>query len=326
VVRVSGAGVCSSDVARAFERGAYHYPLVMGHEFAGRVVETSQDARRFKIEDRVAVFPLIPCQTCESCRNKDYVCCSRYDYFGSRRDGGFAEYVGVPEWNLIKLPAFVDDVTAAVMEPLAVAARALSRAGFLRTTAIPYKKAAILGAGFLGQAAARMLALFHPRLDLTIVDRHAWKLNLIRSKSIRTARIATPAEWDRFLSRNASAFDFVLEAVGAPRTYRASLALAKPKSTVVWMGNISGDLTLPKKDVSSILRKEIKILGTWNSGFHPTLANDWTRVLALLKRGLDVSALISVKTPLAQLPAVMQQLYRHKKGVEPRRWLKVVVA
>lgn len=70
---VSAAGICGSDIPRIYETGAHKHPL-------------------------------IPCRECAQCRKQKYEMCSHYDYLGSRRDGGFAEYASVPEWNLIELP------------------------------------------------------------------------------------------------------------------------------------------------------------------------------------------------------------------------------
>ena len=86
-VAISRAGVCSSDIERGFNHGAYHYPLVMGHELAGVVSATPHDASSFKEGDRVAIFPLLPCFDCVSCRRKTTL---RAIHIMARRDGGFA--------------------------------------------------------------------------------------------------------------------------------------------------------------------------------------------------------------------------------------------
>lgn len=77
---------------------------------------------------RVGVFPLIPCGACMFCKKKQYEMCRNYSYLGSRQDGGFAEYVAVPEWNLIELPESVLFEEAVMMEPMSVAVHAIRRA------------------------------------------------------------------------------------------------------------------------------------------------------------------------------------------------------
>ena len=68
LVAVKNAGICRSDIYRAYNNGAYFYPLIMGHEFAGIIKEVGNDVHNYKLGDRVAVFPLIPCKNCEFCK------------------------------------------------------------------------------------------------------------------------------------------------------------------------------------------------------------------------------------------------------------------
>ena len=103
LIKVKAAGICSSDIPRIYERGTYHFPTIPGHEFAGDVVKVNGEKYTDIVGKRVSVFPLIPCGKCSQCKKKMYEMCENYDYIGSRRNGGFAEYVEVPVWNLIEL-------------------------------------------------------------------------------------------------------------------------------------------------------------------------------------------------------------------------------
>ena len=100
LVKVLAAGICSSDIPRIFEKGTYHFPTIPGHEFSGQVEKAANESDGKWVGKRVGVFPLIPCKKCPSCQKGQYETCTNYDYIGSRRDGGFAEYVAVPVWNL----------------------------------------------------------------------------------------------------------------------------------------------------------------------------------------------------------------------------------
>lgn len=144
LVKVCATGICGSDVPRVYKTGAHNMPLVIGHEFAGIVEKVGAEQAEAgesgtlvrdgetglssaDADMRVGVFPLIPCRQCGSCREGRYEMCRHYDYLGSRRDGGFAEYVAVPEANLIRLPDEVTYEEAAMMEPMAVAVHAIRR-------------------------------------------------------------------------------------------------------------------------------------------------------------------------------------------------------
>lgn len=127
LVAVRVAGICGSDIPRIYRTGAHRHPLIPGHEFSGEVVELGGNVDRGWLGQRVGVFPLIPCRSCEPCRKRQYEMCRNYDYLGSRRDGGFAEYVAVPVWNLLALPQSVSCEEAAMLEPMAVAVHAMRR-------------------------------------------------------------------------------------------------------------------------------------------------------------------------------------------------------
>ena len=114
LVKIAACGVCGSDVGRIMNGGAYHYPLVPGHEFAGTVVEVGPDTDPALVGKNVAVFPLLPCMKCSECASGHYNVCKSYNYFGSRCDGGYAEYVAVPAWNLVFLPDTLSPVLAAM--------------------------------------------------------------------------------------------------------------------------------------------------------------------------------------------------------------------
>ena len=127
LVAVKAAGICGSDIPRIYKTGAHVHPLVPGHEFAGLVVGTGPGADSGWLGKRAGIFPLIPCGSCGPCLAGQYEMCRNYGYLGSRRDGGFAEYVAVPAGNLIELPDCVSFEEAAMLEPMAVAVHAMRR-------------------------------------------------------------------------------------------------------------------------------------------------------------------------------------------------------
>ena len=101
LVKVKNCGICGSDVGRVLAHGTYHFPTIPGHEFSGEVVFDAENKLTGK---RVAVFPLLPCFSCENCKEERYANCTNYNYYGSRCDGGYAEYIAVKRFNLVELP------------------------------------------------------------------------------------------------------------------------------------------------------------------------------------------------------------------------------
>ena len=155
LLKVQAAGICGSDIPRIYKTGAYHHPMTPGHEFSGTVESVGEGVLPEKIGKRYGIFPLIPCKECLPCRKKQYEMCKNYNYLGSRTDGGFAEYVRVPEWNLIELPANVSYEQAAMLEPMAVAVHAIRKGGLLSRTGAERTgdantKIAVVGLGTIG--------------------------------------------------------------------------------------------------------------------------------------------------------------------------------
>ena len=118
------------------------------------------------------VFPLIPCRKCIPCKNKRFEMCRHYSYLGSRSDGGFAEYVAVPVWNLIELPESVSFEQAAMMEPMAVAVHAMREADVQSDQTV-----AVIGLGTIGL----LLCMFLVRQVLKI-------FLLLETKSFKNSR------------------------------------------------------------------------------------------------------------------------------------------
>ena len=126
LLKIKAVGICGSDIPRAFTKGTYHFPTIIGHEFAGEIVEADDSEL---VGRGASVFPLLPCGKCSACREEQYARCSDYDYYGSRRDGAMAEYIAVKQENLCLLPKEVTYEEAAMSEPAAVALHAFRKSG-----------------------------------------------------------------------------------------------------------------------------------------------------------------------------------------------------
>jgi L-iditol 2-dehydrogenase len=302
LVKIAFSGICNSDLHRGFGGGAYRYPLIMGHEFSGTVLEAPIGSG-FASGDAVTAFPLIPCRACPACRRGEHAQCSSYDYIGSRRDGAFAERVWVPAGNLFHVPPGVDLLHAALTEPCAVARHAASKADLP-----PDATVAVFGGGPIGNMAGQWLRLAGAA-RVFIVDVDDRKLALARSMGFEPLDAGAGDPVEALLRRTGGAgVDAALEAVGLPLTYRQVLAVVRHGGQSVLMGNIRGTLSLEEREVSSLLRREVTVRGTWNSRVAPEGANDWTEALARMGRGIDVVPLVSHVVPLAEGPAVFRRI------------------
>jgi L-iditol 2-dehydrogenase/galactitol-1-phosphate 5-dehydrogenase len=287
LIKVSGCGICGSDLGRGFGGKAYHYPLVMGHEFAG-IVESAFPGSRYAAGDRVVAFPLLPCKKCEACRTGDYAQCSHYDYFGSRRDGAFAEYIAVPEENLFRVPGHVDLLHATMTEPATVALH-----GVRRLQDPLGATAAVYGCGPVGNLCAQWLRIAGCQ-TVIVVDLDPVKLEIARQMGFTAINSlqCNAVEKIHELTGGQGAH-LAIEAVGLPDTFLDAVRSVGRMGQVVFMGNIRGTFEMGEKDCSALLRKEIRIYGTWNSKIVPAGTDDWSTTLKMMDRELIVAPLIS---------------------------------
>jgi L-iditol 2-dehydrogenase/galactitol-1-phosphate 5-dehydrogenase len=313
VVAVKYAGICGSDIPRGFHGGAYHYPLIMGHEFSG-IVEEVGPGSNFAPGERVTAFPLIHCGECGACQTGDYAQCEHYDYLGSRRDGAFAELVLVPETNLFRLPDRVGLLSGAMTEPCAVALHGVEK---LRIQA--GMSALVIGAGPIGTMVAQWLKIKGcGRVYIADVDR--LKLDIASKLGfavIDSSKVELLAEIRRVEA--SGGVDCVVEAVGLPATFLQALQCAARFGQIVFMGNIQGTFSVPQSDFSQILRNELTIMGTWNSKITPRGKDEWTRVLGFMEAAMQLEPLVSHRPQLSEGAAIFGKM------VSRSEWFNKVV-
>lgn len=270
LVEVKAVGICGSDIPRIYETGTYHFPTIPGHEFAGVVHSVYDNSLQKWIGKRVGVFPLIPCKECLPCRNKQYEMCRHYDYLGSRRDGGFAEYVVVPVWNLIELPDNISFEVAAMLEPASVGIHALRQMNISKV-----QSATVFGPGTIGMLTAQWLRAFgvHNIYIVGTKDEQrvlAEKLGFVK---FINGKASDPAQ-EIGQNTNGVGTDLAIECTGYADVICQCLDVVKRGGDVVVIGNPHGDMCFTKDSCWKILRKQIHIHGTWNSSFIPEDAND----------------------------------------------------
>ena len=323
-IKIQNVGLFSSDIQRSYGNGAYFYPLIMGHEISGEISEIGSNISNYSVGDRITVFPLLPCFNCEPCEREMYAQCYDYSYFGSRTDGGYAEYLDVPEWNILKLPEDVSFQDAALIEPLSVVVHALKRFGLVNANIEETpEKTIVIGAGFLGILAVQIIRSEFPDLELAIIDRNAFKLKIAEKYVDEKIQLNNGDEWLKFLDKHS--FHNVIEATGSPDSFRHTISLAAHGGNILWMGNITDELTLPKDLVSTVLRKELSILGTWNSIYRPQKPDDWKDSIEFIQNGVRPSELVSHWISLEELPDTLKKLYDHKVRKKAFDSVKVMV-
>lgn len=308
LVKVHMAGICGSDIPRIMSNGTYHFPCTPGHEFSGEIVECEGSVTKFRKGDRVVAAPLMPCMECEMCRQGFYGQCENYDFLGSRRDGGFAEYAAVPQGNLLLLPESVTYREAALIEPAAVTLHGLYK---LRLTG--KETIAIFGCGAIGLLAVNLAKLLGAR-EVLAIDIDQEKLDLAQKMgadyTVNSLR-EDPVGW--IWQRLKNGVHASVETAGTPVTQEQCIRAVRNQGEVLFLGTAHKDVVFPAETFERIVRGEIRTTGSWNSYSAPYPGKEWTEIIRYLKEGeLIFEPLITHTFPLERMPEILRDMAERK--------------
>lgn len=295
VVKVLAANVCSTDL-HMWEKGhpALRYPRTLGHEIAGVVAEVSNEERRYKVGDKVQVYPGIGCGTCEYCRRGRENLCPSIRILGFTLDGGFAQYLALPreaveKGGLNRLDYPLSMTEAAMAEPLACCLNGLEKVELKKDETV-----VILGAGPIG-------CLF------AMVAKHqgSGKVILLEKDSARISQARLGLEVDLLDANNVEVVEAVMELTGGlgadvvVTCFREAaleyplLELAAPGGRVLMFSGISADKGVVPTDLNAVHYRELELIGAYGC-----TSIQCQRALDLMADGLEVNWLISQRVDL----------------------------
>lgn len=299
LLKVKASGICNSDIDRVFKTGAYHFPLIPGHEFSGKVVAVGSKVSDGYLNRRAVVFPMRPCMECAYCREEEYALCENYNYFGSRCDGGFAEYLAVPVWNLVTFQETIPYDQAAMCEPAAVALHGIRRGNVKRGDSV-----LVVGMGTIGLLAALWLRVKDAGHVVCVV-RNSGKADFLRKIGLEEIINISEESIDGGLCRLGlhQRIDVALECSGNAESVGVCIDGVRKGGRIVLYSNPTGDICLSRDTYWKILRKQLGLFGTWNSSYGSS-ENDWRETIcAMSEKKLDAGSLITHRFPLEESDA-----------------------
>lgn len=310
LVRIKAVGVCGSDIPRVMVKGAYRYPITIGHEFSGEVVEAGK-ASHLSRGARVTCMPLLNCGVCPSCQVGEYVTCDDYDYYGSRKDGAIADYILVRAENCLELPTGVDYEEGSMTDPAAVALHAARKLPIL-----PGMVGVVFGLGAIGYFAMQWLREMGC-IRVIAVDVEEDKLQL--AKTLGATDIVNAAKEDSVAAikklTNGVGADVAVELSGVMDVQVQSIDCLKKRGSVVFCGISYKDLVLPNKVLQKLLREEIIVRGSWNSSIAPLPINEWATVLQFMASGrLRMKELITHRFAYADAQKAFEMMLARKES------------
>lgn len=244
LIKVAYAGICGSDL-HIYKKSMFiqNIPETMGHEFSGTVIKTGSKVHSLQAGDRVTANPMVTCGNCIACRTGHRGSCETLGFLGEVRPGCFAEYIALPQEDVIKAPPDIDLKKLALAEPLAVALNICRQA-----KPAPTDKVLIVGPGPIGLLTALALKNVCGLENPTILGRSPARLSIAKALGMKTT---TQLGDDSY-------FDLIIEAAGNETALSTAVAHALPGRKICVVSIFEDDFIF---DINTIVAKQLSIIG-----------------------------------------------------------------
>jgi len=269
-IEMKNCGICGSDIHYYLhgENGGRKIlePLILGHEFAGQIIELGPQVFNLKMGDRVVVNPALPCEECSYCKSNKNNLCENGSFFGSaaklpHTQGAFREHIEIFQSQCHKIEQDINFEHAAFAEPLAVAFHATSLVNNYKN-----KKIIISGCGPIGLLILKILTNLTDLENLFVIDVNDNVLKAAKNIGIiNSVNIITDNE---FLKDHSNFFDIAFEASGNVNSINNIINLLSKSGQVIQIGNMPGGLI--GIEYNKLMLKELNFTGSYrfNSEFN----------------------------------------------------------
>jgi threonine 3-dehydrogenase len=294
LIKVHHAGVCGTDLHIAdwdeWAQGRIKPPLVLGHEFAGEVVEVGTDARgEFEVGQLVTAEGHIVCGHCLQCRTGNGHICAKTRIIGVDRAGAFTEFIAMPASNVMRLDGIPTEI-GAIMDPMGNAFHTVL------TAEIPGSVVLILGCGPIGCFAVGIAKAAGAKAVIA-VDVNPKRLALAAGMGATKALKPGPEVRQAVMELSeGNGADVVCEMSGAVSALHDAFALVRNGGRVQLLGIPKGEV--PVNWATEIIFKGITIYGVIGRRMYET----WNQMQRFLRSGvLDPRPVITHRFPLERI-------------------------
>ena len=304
VIKIAYAGICGSDLHNSLK------PItgpdwVMGHEFAGTITEVSPNAADFKIGDRVVIDPIENCGTCASCKaGLPQTCMSNLYYspgFTHMTKGGYAQYASVRNDRMVKIPDNVSFEEAALVEPIAVAFRAVRKSGVKAGDSV-----VVIGGGIVGMYCccfAKMQGARYVALVEVNIPKGQQVVDFGYADAVFDANDAKLAE--TLQKANGGEYDVGFDAYGGGKCIDNCIYSVKHGGNIMLVGlDMYGELGAPSLVVGVLFDQNFL-------GCMEYTPEEFALVLKLIETGkIEVKKCVSGKIGLDEIPETITRLLK----------------
>lgn len=285
LIKINKTAICGTDVHiynwDEWSQKTIPVPMVIGHEYAGEVVDIGQEVRGFSVGDRVSGEGHITCGHCRNCRGGRTHLCRNTVGVGVNRTGCFSEYLVIPAVNAFKLPDEISDDLAAIFDPFGNAVHSALSFDLVGEDVL------ITGAGPIGVMAAAICRHVGAR-HVVVTDVNDYRLDLAKKMgATRVVNVAKQALSDTMSElKMTEGFDVGLEMSGVPTAFCSMLELMNHGGKVAMLGIPPSDMSI---DWSQVIFKGLVIKGIYGREMFET----WYKMASLVQSGLDLSPIIT---------------------------------
>jgi len=306
MIRISRTAICGTDVHiynwDAWSQRTIPVPMIVGHEYAGRVERVGAEVEAFQPGQRVSGEGHITCGFCRNCRAGRRHLCRHAIGVGVNRPGAFAELLVIPAGNVYRIPDDIPDEVAAVFDPFGNAAH----------TALSFdlvgEDVLITGAGPIGVMAAGIARHVGAR-NVVVTDVNDYRLELAKklgaSRVVNVSREDLRAVMGELGMREG--FDVGLEMSGNGKAFRQMLEVMNHGGRVALLGIMPGEEAI---DWSQVVFKGLVLKGIYGREMYET----WYKMVAMLQSGLDIAPVITHRFPISEFQRGFDVMRSGKSG------------
>ncbi|MDD3415624.1 MAG: alcohol dehydrogenase catalytic domain-containing protein [Lachnospiraceae bacterium] len=304
LIKVKCTALCNSDVEAyhytpLVAKANYQFPFVMGHEFAGEIVEVGEAVQGFRVGDRVAAETHIPCGYCETCRGgHQHICGNHMGVLGRTVDGCFAEYIKLHQKALIRLPDSITYEQGSVFEPFATAVHAVAKAQPMGKTML------ICGTGTIGQMAV-LAAKLMGAVKIFANDISTEKLERAKEFGADILINGMTDDLVEVVKNKTDGYgvDAIIDFTGNEKVINQCIEAAKITGTIVHVGMVGKPLTY-QNFMYGVVYKELNITGIYGREMYQT----WQQVSNLLETGkINLDKFVAKKMKLEEFDKAVEE-------------------
>jgi len=291
LIEVKAAAICGSDLGIYDYTPAYskmRLPVVMGHEFSGRIAELGSQVKGYAVGDRVLAESVKACGVCVYCRSGHENLCDVSTLFGIHVDGGMAEYIAVPYRLLHRLPRELSFEEGALIEPLSNALHFVKDCTQIRLGDL----AVVHGCGPIGIFSAQLFRLAGAEVILTGVNVDTERFKIASGLGLQTINVEQE-DLAKLVSQRTGGHgaDIAFVATGAPPAVTQATQIVKKRGQVTIIGIFGRPVEVP---MTQVVRREITLNGAYDAK-----PENFDQSIRLAKSGaIKVKELITHRLPL----------------------------